>query len=88
MWFAVPKKTSEDPPPSMDKSTDRTSPARTDLSAAMAETARQTEAALDELLPQPHGLHGRVHEAMRYATFAGGKRLRPFLVLHGARETA
>jgi farnesyl diphosphate synthase len=33
----------------------------------------------------PHGLHARVQEAMRYATFAGGKRLRPFLVLNSAR---
>ncbi len=27
----------------------------------------------------------RVQEAMRYAIMAGGKRLRPFLVLHSAR---
>jgi len=39
---------------------------------------------LERLLPKPYGLHGRVHEAMRYATFAGGKRLRPFLVLQSA----
>ena len=37
------------------------------------------------MLPKPHGPQGRVQEAMRYATFAGGKRLRPFLVLHSAR---
>src|ERR1700709_1439459 len=30
------------------------------------------------------GLHHSVHEAMRYAIFAGGKRLRPFLVLRCA----
>ena len=35
--------------------------------------------------PGPHGRQARVQEAMRYATFAGGKRLRPFLVLHSAR---
>ena len=40
--------------------------------------------ALDVLLPQPHGFHGRVQEAMRYAVQAGGKRLRPFLVLETA----
>ena len=51
----------------------------------MADAARDVETALGEVLPKPHGLHGRVHEAMRYATFAGGKRLRPFLVLHCAR---
>ena len=30
------------------------------------------------------GLHARIHEATRYAIFAGGKRLRPFLVLQSA----
>ncbi|MBV9991651.1 MAG: polyprenyl synthetase family protein [Alphaproteobacteria bacterium] len=55
------------------------------LNAAITASAKAVEAVLDELLPRPHGLHGRVHEAMRYATFAGGKRLRPFLVQHCAR---
>ena len=54
------------------------------LSHAMTEAAKAVEDALERLLPKPHGLHGRVHEAMRYATFAGGKRLRPFLVLQSA----
>ena len=36
------------------------------------------------MLPRPEGLHARVAEAMRYAVFAGGKRLRPFLALAGA----
>jgi farnesyl diphosphate synthase len=54
------------------------------LSAALSEAARATEQTLDRVLPKPHGLHGRIHEAMRYATFAGGKRLRPFLVLQSA----
>ncbi len=43
------------------------------------------DAALDRLVSKPEGLHARVHEAMRYAIFAGGKRLRPFLVLESAR---
>jgi farnesyl diphosphate synthase len=43
------------------------------------------EVALETLLPAPTGLHARAQEAMRYATFAGGKRLRPFLVMQGAR---
>jgi farnesyl diphosphate synthase len=59
--------------------------ANSSLAEAMAESARAVEAVLDELLPKPHGLHARVHEAMRYATFAGGKRLRPFLVLESSR---
>ena len=55
-----------------------------ELAAAMADAARRVEAALDGILPRPQGLHRRIHEAVRYATFAGGKRLRPFLVLHCA----
>jgi farnesyl diphosphate synthase len=44
--------------------------------------ATEVEAVLEEILPQPHGLHRRILEAMRYSIFAGGKRLRPFLVLN------
>lgn len=51
----------------------------------MAEAAKRVEETLERILPKPHGLHARVQEAMRYATFAGGKRLRPFLVLHCAK---
>ena len=54
------------------------------LADAMKRAVKLTDAALDAVLPQPDGLHGRVAEAMRYAIFAGGKRLRPFLVLAGA----
>ena len=55
------------------------------VAAAMKHAAALVDATLDEVLPQPAGLHGRVAEAMRYAVFAGGKRLRPFLTLEGAR---
>jgi farnesyl diphosphate synthase len=51
------------------------------LGQQMSAVARDVDGALERLLPKPHGLHKRVHEAMRYAVFAGGKRLRPFLVL-------
>ena len=51
----------------------------------MGAAAKAVEQALEALLPQPHGRHARVHEAMRYAVFAGGKRLRPFLTLSCAR---
>ena len=37
--------------------------------------------ALEELLPSADTVPGRLHEAMRYSVFAGGKRLRPVLVL-------
>ena len=55
------------------------------LDAALAETSLAMDRVLEELLPLPGGRHGRVQEAMRYAIMAGGKRLRPFLVLHSAR---
>jgi farnesyl diphosphate synthase len=55
-----------------------------ELGAALDAAAKGVEQTLEGLLPKPHGLHARIHEAMRYATFAGGKRLRPFLVLHSA----
>jgi farnesyl diphosphate synthase len=54
------------------------------LSEAMERAAKAVEQTLERILPKPHGLHGRIHEAMRYATFAGGKRLRPFLVMECA----
>ena len=43
------------------------------------------EAELASCLPEGDGLIGRLFEAMRYAAMAGGKRLRPFLVLETAR---
>jgi farnesyl diphosphate synthase len=64
-----------------------TGPLRPDfagLSAALQETSARVDAALERLLAAPAGLHGRVQEAMRYAVFAGGKRLRPFLLMQSA----
>ncbi len=55
------------------------------LNEAIGATARLVDSALDAMLPQPVGRQARVQEAMRYAIMAGGKRLRPFLVLHSAR---
>ena len=37
--------------------------------------------ALDQLLPQPHGPSSKVIEAMRYSVSAGGKRVRPILLM-------
>jgi farnesyl diphosphate synthase len=56
-----------------------------DVSAALARDADAVDAMLERVLPTPHGRHARVLEAMRYATFAGGKRLRPYLTLAGGR---
>jgi farnesyl diphosphate synthase len=55
------------------------------LKAAIAESAGLMDIALDRMLPRPEGRQARVQEAMRYAIQAGGKRLRPFLVLQSAR---
>ena len=55
------------------------------LPRAIATAAAAVDSVLETVLPRPHGPQARVQEAMRYATFAGGKRLRPFLVLHSAR---
>ncbi len=52
-----------------------------DLDTALGATAAAVNGKLDELLPVPAGGHARVHAAMRHATLAGGKRLRPFLVV-------
>ena len=54
------------------------------LASALREAADAVDAALDSLVPEPNGEDGRLVEAMRYALFAGGKRLRPFLVLASA----
>lgn len=55
------------------------------LAQAIAVSAKLVDATLDAVLPHPQGRQARVQEAMRYAITAGGKRLRPFLVLHSAR---
>jgi farnesyl diphosphate synthase len=55
------------------------------LPAAIAAGEKMVDSVLAALLPQPAGRQARVQEAMRYAVMGGGKRLRPFLVLHSAR---
>src|SRR5918995_4831915 len=55
-----------------------------DLRARMAAVAEEIEAALDRMLPAVDGPQARLHEAMRYATQGGGKRLRPFLTVASA----
>jgi farnesyl diphosphate synthase len=52
---------------------------------AAAVTAKLTDSIVDGLLKVPPGLEARVYEAMRYSALAPGKRLRPLLVLAGAR---
>lgn len=58
----------------------------TDISAALAQSARAIDATLDALLPQPaQRPEDALFEAMRYAVMAGGKRFRPTLTLACAR---
>jgi farnesyl diphosphate synthase len=52
---------------------------------ATAVATRLTDAVIERLLAVPTGLEARVYEAMRYSALAPGKRLRPLLVLAGAR---
>jgi farnesyl diphosphate synthase len=54
------------------------------LRSRLEHTVGLVNRTLDEILPRPEGLYARVVEAMRYAVFAGGKRLRPFLTLSTA----
>ena len=50
---------------------------KTQLPRAIAGSAAAVDSVLEQVLPKPHGAQARVQEAMRYATFAGGKRIRP-----------
>ena len=52
---------------------------------ASAITSELTDALLNRLLAPPPGLEARVYEAMRYSALSPGKRLRPLLVVAGAR---
>jgi geranylgeranyl diphosphate synthase type II len=44
-----------------------------------------TDVALERLLPSETQVPVSIHKAMRHSTFAGGKRLRPVLVMEAAR---
>ncbi|WP_262695453.1 polyprenyl synthetase family protein [Kordiimonas aquimaris] len=54
------------------------------LKSALAATSKAVERVIEPILAMPTGPEARVVEAMRYSFFAGGKRLRPFLVLASA----
>ena len=55
-----------------------------DLDAYMKERLAAVDAALDVFLPPEAQRPETLHKAMRYSVFAGGKRLRPILVMAGA----
>lgn len=52
---------------------------------ALKKTAGEINSRISDLLPAPEGPEARVIEAMRYAMEAGGKRLRPFLIVESGR---
>lgn len=52
-----------------------------DLKAYLKEQCAVVDAALDRYLPGEKELPHSVHKAMRYSVFAGGKRVRPILML-------
>ena len=51
------------------------------IEAYLAERRAMVEAALERALPASEGTPPRLLEAMRYAVFSGGKRVRPILAL-------
>jgi geranylgeranyl pyrophosphate synthase len=56
-----------------------------DLGAYLADEVERVDGALERLLPAASAWPRRLHEAMRYAVFGGGKRLRPILVRAACR---
>ncbi len=58
--------------------------AATGLAERLAARGEAVTRRLGELLPPAPGARGRTIEAMRYSALAGGKRLRPFLVMETA----
>ncbi|WP_232474745.1 polyprenyl synthetase family protein [Neoroseomonas rubea] len=56
------------------------------LRAAMADAAADIDRALEVLIPPAEGPEARLFDAMRYAAIGGGKRMRGFLVMEGARQ--
>ena len=53
----------------------------------MAAVQARTEAALGRLLPAAESIPARLHQAMRYSTLGGGKRVRPLLAFAAGEIT-
>ena len=51
------------------------------LANLFKEISKLTEAEIDKILPIVGGSESRLHEAMRYSSMSGGKRVRPLLVV-------
>jgi geranylgeranyl diphosphate synthase type II len=58
------------------------------VQSLIQEGAELTDRALEELLPSVQTVPASIHGAMRHSTFAGGKRLRPVLVMQAAATIA
>ncbi len=64
-----------------------------DIQKYLSERKQEVDQCLDQLLPPADAQPGIIHRAMRHSIFAGGKRVRPILVLSagvslgGRRET-
>ncbi len=56
----------------------------TELSQALRAIGSSVDELLGRLIPMPEGPEGQLLDAMRYSALAGGKRLRPFLVVSSA----
>jgi len=54
------------------------------LAERISLNAKRVDQTLDRVLPKAVGPQARLHQAMRYSVFAGGKRVRPFLVMESA----
>ena len=52
-----------------------------DIRTYLAESKTRVDQYLEKLLPQENEEPSTIHKAMRYSVFAGGKRVRPILVL-------
>ncbi len=52
-----------------------------ELSAYLKECVALVDAALDHYLPREEKMPSSLHKAMRYSVFAGGKRIRPVLMM-------
>jgi geranylgeranyl diphosphate synthase type II len=59
-----------------------------DFGEWLAQQKELADRLLDEALPARDEYPPEIHEAMRYSVFAGGKRLRPILVLESCRACA
>ncbi len=59
-----------------------------DVKSLIQEGADLTDKALEALLPSADAVPASIHGAMRHSTFAGGKRLRPVLVMQAAAPIA